>query len=441
MVIGHVLNSLVDHVHLGIEQVKRTSSLIYFPEYCKMTANKNDYIWPTFNQHISETLRQMMINHEFTDVTLICEDQKQVSAHKNILSACSPVLRNIFKMNTMQSPLIFLRGIQSSEIEAMLNFIYLGEATCPSNRKIEFLNVARSFEIQGLARLILDMDEDDEEEPKPPLNEDFTPTQMDEDSMELKVHPDHEEEEDEEVIDEQELNELMGNSIEKDTDGNKKEDSKKDNPNIKTSKKNIKKVKQIKEADHPFPELANMELDAERTMLKCLNCPSEFSTQSGLLVHIKAKHSDGKRFKCDQCDEEYVYQTDLTRHQSKHNSEKMVRCDFEQCQYQSNRPDKVKLHRQTIHQGIKFPCNHCEYKAMSPCDLRKHVRGRHEGIRYTCDRCDHISVDKSSLKKHILAIHEGVRYSCDQCERSFTLRSSLSAHKKKKHILLFKNFE
>ena len=33
MVIGHVLNSLVDHVHLGIEQVKRTSSLIYFPEY------------------------------------------------------------------------------------------------------------------------------------------------------------------------------------------------------------------------------------------------------------------------------------------------------------------------------------------------------------------------------------------------------------------------
>ena len=162
MVIGHVLNSLVDHVHLGIEQVKRTSSLIYFPEYCKMTANKNDYIWPTFNQHISETLRQMMINHEFTDVTLICEDQKQVSAHKNILSACSPVLRNIFKMNTMQSPLIYLRGIQSSEIEAMLNFIYLGEATCPSNRKIEFLNVARSFEIQGLARLILDMDDEEE---------------------------------------------------------------------------------------------------------------------------------------------------------------------------------------------------------------------------------------------------------------------------------------
>ena len=103
----------------------------------------------------------MMVNNEFTDVTLICEDQKQVSAHKNILSARSPVLRNIFRMNTMQSPIIYLKGIQSSEIEAMLNFIYLGETACSSDRKIEFLNVARSFEIQGLARLILDMDEDE----------------------------------------------------------------------------------------------------------------------------------------------------------------------------------------------------------------------------------------------------------------------------------------
>ena len=404
-----------------------------------MTANKKDYIWPTFNQHLSETLKQMMLNNEFTDVTLICEDQKQVSAHKNILSACSPVLRNIFQMNTMPSPIIYLRGIQSSEIEAMLNFIYLGETTCSSDRKIEFLNVARSFEVKGLARLILDMDEDDEEEPQKPLiNEEFTTPVMEEEPMEEKVHPDYDEmEEDEEVIDEQELKELLGKSTEQETEKNKSEDSKK----IVSTKKKIKKVNKNTTPIQPLSDLSNMALDVERTMLKCSKCPSEFSTPSGLQVHNKAKHSDGKRFKCDQCDEEYVYQTDLTRHQSKHNSEKMVKCDFEQCQYQSNRPDKVKLHRQTIHQGIKFPCNHCEYKAMSPCDLRKHVRGRHENIRYACDRCDHISFDKSTLKKHVLAIHEGVRFSCDQCERSFTLKSSLAAHKKKKHILLFKNFD
>lgn len=409
-----------------------------------MTPNKNDYIWPTFNQHISETLKQMMVNNEFTDVTLICEDQKQVSAHKNILSACSPVLRNIFRMNTIQSPIIYLKGIQSSEIEAMLNFIYLGETACSSDRKIEFLNVARSFEIQGLARLILDMDEDDEEEaPKPPINEDFSPMAMEDEPMEEKVHPDYDEEEDEdeEVIDEQELKELLGTSTEQQTEGNKKEHTKKIRPKKEASKRIMKQAKQSTVQEQPFPELANMDTEVEKTMFKCSNCPSEFSTSSGLLVHVKAKHSDGTRFKCDQCDEEYVYQTDLTRHQSKHNSDKMVKCDFEQCQYQSNRPDKVKLHKQTIHQGIKFPCNHCEYKAMSPCDLRKHVRGRHEGIRYTCDRCDHISFDKSTLKKHVLAIHEGVRFSCDQCERSFTLKSSLAAHKKKKHILLFKNFE
>lgn len=410
-----------------------------------MSNEKKDYVWPTFNQHISETLKQMMLNNEFTDITLICEDQKQISAHKNILSACSPVFRKILLMNQLQSPIIYLRGIQYSEMEAILNFIYLGETACHSDRKIEFLNVARSFEIQGLARLILDMDEDDEEEepPKPPLNKDINQQKQEElistnkeMNISLKMEEEDMEQENpeyEEEIDDQELKELMGNfkgvQTEKETKGNQ-------------NKKNIDGKSHDQQHKESSPDLNNMvSIEIEKKMMKCSKCPSEFSTPSGLQIHIKAKHSDGKRYKCDQCDEEYVYHTDLTRHfQSKHNGI-MVKCDFINCEYQSNRPDKVRLHKQTIHQGIKFPCNHCEYKACSPCDLRKHVRGRHEGIRYKCDKCDHISFDKSTLKKHVLAIHEGVRFSCDQCERSFTLKSSLAAHKKKKHILLFKNFE
>ena len=39
----------------------------------------------------------MMKNKEFTDVTLVTDDKKETSAHKLILSAASPILKNKIK--------------------------------------------------------------------------------------------------------------------------------------------------------------------------------------------------------------------------------------------------------------------------------------------------------------------------------------------------------
>ena len=45
---------------------------------------------------------------------------------------------------------MYLRGIQFSEIESILQFIYLGEATFYEERMEEFLAVAKSLEIKEL---------------------------------------------------------------------------------------------------------------------------------------------------------------------------------------------------------------------------------------------------------------------------------------------------
>ena len=47
-----------------------------------------------------------------------------------VLIACSPVFKKIIDNNPSQHPLIYLRGIQSYELESILQFIYLGEAKC-----------------------------------------------------------------------------------------------------------------------------------------------------------------------------------------------------------------------------------------------------------------------------------------------------------------------
>ena len=49
-------------------------------------------------------------------------------------------------------PVIYLRGIQYSEIESLLQFIYLGEAKFYEERMNEFLSVSKSLEILGQSR-------------------------------------------------------------------------------------------------------------------------------------------------------------------------------------------------------------------------------------------------------------------------------------------------
>ena len=53
---------------------------------------------------------------------------------------------------THSHPVIYLRGIQYSKIESILQFIYLGEAKFYEERMNEFLSVSKSLEILGQSR-------------------------------------------------------------------------------------------------------------------------------------------------------------------------------------------------------------------------------------------------------------------------------------------------
>ena len=52
-------------------------------------------------------------NDDFLDVTLVCDDDDQIGAHKVILSAASTFFKNIFKRNQHSHPLLYLRGSPS----------------------------------------------------------------------------------------------------------------------------------------------------------------------------------------------------------------------------------------------------------------------------------------------------------------------------------------
>ena len=83
--------------------------------------------WQTFSEHLQLMLKDLYEEKSNSDVTLVCDDQIQFKAHKIVLSACSPVFKKIIDSNLSQEPLIYLRGIQSYEMESILEFMYFGE--------------------------------------------------------------------------------------------------------------------------------------------------------------------------------------------------------------------------------------------------------------------------------------------------------------------------
>ena len=108
-----------------------------------MHPEKYSLTWHTYSDHLKNMMKELMMNEDFSDVTLVTEDKKQIKANINILSACSPVFKDILKKEKNSNQIIYLRGIQYSEIKSIMQFIYLGEATFYKERMVEFLAVAK----------------------------------------------------------------------------------------------------------------------------------------------------------------------------------------------------------------------------------------------------------------------------------------------------------
>jgi len=101
---------------------------------------------------------------EFLDVTLVCDDDDQVEAHKLVLSAASPFFRKILQRNPHSHPLLYLRGASKKDIQALVIFIYSGETQVMQDELESFMSLANNLQIQGLVGEYLDVTEDNNDE-------------------------------------------------------------------------------------------------------------------------------------------------------------------------------------------------------------------------------------------------------------------------------------
>ena len=108
--------------------------------------------WNDYENNLSEAFKELRDESEFLDVTLLCDSEDQIEAHRVVLSACSGFFRSVLRRTKHQHPLVYLKGVQHSDLRHILDFIYQGEVSIAQENLNTFLAVAENLKIKGLTQ-------------------------------------------------------------------------------------------------------------------------------------------------------------------------------------------------------------------------------------------------------------------------------------------------
>ena len=117
------------------------------------TSEKLCLQWNEFQNIVIGAFEDLRNDGDLTDITLTCEDGKQIETHKIILAAASPFFLDILKRNKHPHPLIYMKGVKSENLVAMVEFFYRGEVNVSQENLDDFLALADEMRLKGLSRL------------------------------------------------------------------------------------------------------------------------------------------------------------------------------------------------------------------------------------------------------------------------------------------------
>ena len=299
-----------------------------------MANERYNLTWHSFSDHLQQMFQSWRDDESSQDVTLICDDKTKIKAHQMVLKACSPVFASMLEGVDHPKPVIFLRGVQHQELESILQFLYLGEATFYEERMNEFLNVAKILEIKELSK---DIEMNDERENQ------------------------NNEREEESLLQEEPVEEDRGSS-----------------ENIISLTNTGSNCSQCPDCGKDFLDKYTMtrhyKTIHQTKRYSCDQCDYKSSRNDHLNEHIKTKH-EGKRYPCSQCDYQATQTTRLKQHvQSVHEGKRYL-CS--QCDYQATQTTHLKQHVQSVHEGMKYPCNECCNEYSYKGELAKHISRKH----------------------------------------------------------------
>ena len=106
--------------------------------------------WDDFAANLSNALYDLKEDKDFTDLTLVCADHQQVDVHKVVMASSSHFFKKVLKNIKHNHPLIYLRDIKITDMEALLSFMYYGQVSLAKENLNSFLAIAEELKVKGL---------------------------------------------------------------------------------------------------------------------------------------------------------------------------------------------------------------------------------------------------------------------------------------------------
>ena len=232
--------------------------------------------WNDYLVNVIRKFSSLRNEEEFSDVTLVSSDKRQVSAHKVVLSSCSDYFKTILQSNNKSKDIVLcLENINHEELNNMLDCVYNGEVNIEQDQLDRFLSIAARYQLEGMIS-----DEDCK------LEEEDTHSTVENNSYEIL--PETENVDDVEKISQFGVNE--------------------------TIKMNSVEFQTVEELDEKIKE--NLSRVDGTGKWQCLIC----NLVSGKLSHAKEHveiHFEGISFPCKNCDKTFRSRGSLRSHKSK----------------------------------------------------------------------------------------------------------------------------
>ena len=235
--------------------------------------------WDDFQDNIKTAFGKLREVNDLADLTLACEDGQQVEAHKVILASSSPFFQELLRRNDHPHPLIYMRGVKSDDLLAIVDFLYRGEANVFQENLDSFLAIAEELQLKGLMGKTDEKVQDFEEKPlsQTVLSASNTETMIPKTSFKRQIH----------------------NPVEKRT--------------LAIPSNFSGEFDDLEERVNSMMEKSEHKLADGRFIYRCKECGKE-KMKTNIKDHIEANHLEGIVIPCNFCEKTFRSRNSLRVH-------------------------------------------------------------------------------------------------------------------------------
>ncbi|XP_055634673.1 zinc finger protein OZF-like [Toxorhynchites rutilus septentrionalis] len=209
----------------------------------------------------------------------------------------------------------------------------------------------------------------------------------------------------------------------------------------KTRLKNIEQVEQHSKI-HIESRIFDEQIIAARPF-ECSVCFKRYTTKRSLQIHQREMYID-KQFQCDECDKDFLSESQLTNHKESHDKyssgrmEQLTKCCA--CHQQFESEELLRKHADEIHlpesqsstndNEKKFICDICHRRYKTKRTLLEHKSKPYLTEQNMCTQCGKVFREQRTLIDHERC-HQAERpFVCPICPKTFALKNSYRTHVK-----------